>query len=168
VGVVSRICGIINIVWIGARLELKNNCLNTLVYRSLADGMIVNAWQIRETVTSDGLISERNIKVLYRGINSTMLDRYRISPPQKCGTMMVITTTGRFDRNKSHDLLLRGFARFLILRPGIEERLQILGEGNERTRLEQLIGKLGIGEQVQLRGFISDPYPVWHKAMYSP
>jgi glycosyltransferase involved in cell wall biosynthesis len=158
-GMVSRLCGIINIIWLGARRELKNNRINRLVYRSLADGMIVNAQRIKDTLTVSGLIPEQNIKVLYRGINSTVLDRYLIAPGKKCGTTMVITAMGRLDKNKSHDLLLRGFARFLNLRPDIDSRLQILGEGNERPNLERLIAELRLEGRVFLRGFVANPYP---------
>ncbi|HHX87771.1 MAG TPA: glycosyltransferase, partial [Firmicutes bacterium] len=37
-------------------------------------------------------------------------------------------------------------------------RLIILGEGPQREALEQLIHSLGLGDQVQLPGFVNNPY----------
>jgi glycosyltransferase involved in cell wall biosynthesis len=158
-GIVSRLCGTLNILWLGARRELQNSMVNRLVYGTLADGIIVNARQIKETLAKSGVVDERKIKVLYRGIDSTVLDRYLRHPGKEAGVPMMITAMGRLDKNKSHDLLLRGFARFLSLQPGIEARLEILGEGNERPNLERLIGELRLEGRAVLRGFCSDPYP---------
>ena len=158
-GIVSRLCGTVNILWLGARRELQNSWVNRLVYGTLADGIIVNARQIKETLAKSGVVDERKIKVLYRGIDSTALDRYLRPSSNETGRTMKITAMGRLDKNKSHDLLLRGFARFLALRPGIEARLEILGEGNERPNLERLIAELGLETRVVLRGFCADPYP---------
>lgn len=156
---VSRLTGIGNILWLGTNRMLKDSWINRLIYSVLTDGIIVNASRIRETLSATGFIPERKVKVLYRGINSTLLDKYLLSDDQKTGKPMEITSMGRLDKNKNHDLLLREFARFLGMRPGIDARLQILGEGNERPDLERLIDELGLSDHVILRGFVADPYP---------
>jgi len=38
--------------------------------------------------------------------------------------------------------------------------LVILGEGGERSELETLISKLGLGERVSLPGYVQNPYPI--------
>lgn len=157
-GVVSRLCGCVNIIWLGALRHLKDTRLNRLVYGTLADGIIVNARQIKEALKESGFIPENKVKVLYRGINSIVLDKYPRQDDDKANKPMLVTAMGRLDKNKSHDLLLRGFARFLNTQPGIEARLEILGEGNERPNLERLIETLGLQGKAVLRGFVAEPY----------
>lgn len=157
-GIVSRLCGIENILWLGAHRRLRNTWVNRLVYGTLADGFIVNAKQIREALTESPFIPERKVKVLYRGINSTVLDQFPRPADPEQGKPMLITAMGRLDKNKSHDLLLRGFARFINAQPGIDASVEILGEGNERPNLERLIRELGLEGRVILRGFVATPY----------
>jgi glycosyltransferase involved in cell wall biosynthesis len=52
--------------------------------------------------------------------------------------------------------MISAFAR---LRRGRPARLLILGEGQERHRLERLIASLGVGRDVLLHGFERNPYP---------
>jgi len=157
-GVVSRLCGVSNILWLGALRHLKNTWVNRLVYGTLCNGIIVNARKIREGLIESGFIPEKKVKVLYRGINSTVLDKYQRNDDLKTGKPMLVTAMGRLDKNKSHDLLLRGFARFVQSQPGIEARLEILGEGGEQPNLERLVESLDLKGKVVLRGFVADPY----------
>lgn len=158
-GIVNHLCGTINILWLGALRTPQQTIVNKLVYHTLADGIIVNAAQIKKGLFNSGFIPQEKVKVIYNGIDSTVLERYIRPRGNEAGWPMMITAMGRLDKNKSHDLLLRGFARFLDMRPNIDARLEILGEGNERLNLERLISELGLGGQVVLRGFVADPYP---------
>jgi len=157
-GVVSRLCGISNILWLGALRNLEDTWVNRLVYGTLSDGIIVNARQLKEALVESGFIEAAKAKVLYRGINSTVLDKFRRNDDDKAGKPMLVTAMGRLDKNKSHDLLLRGFARFLKMESGTEARLEILGEGNERPNLERLIETLDLKSRAVLRGFVAEPY----------
>ncbi|WP_295431013.1 glycosyltransferase [uncultured Thiodictyon sp.] len=67
----------------------------------------------------------------------------------------VICAAGRLQRQKDFPTLIRAFAR---VRAGRDCRLLILGEGNARPALAALIAELGLGEQVALVGFQSNPY----------
>ena len=55
---------------------------------------------------------------------------------------------------KGHDLLLRAFAAMQDRLPAIAppHSLEIIGDGPERARLEQLAQELGIGTKVHFRG----------------
>ncbi len=72
------------------------------------------------------------------------------------GEPPVILNVGRLDRQKDQATLLRAFAR---LRTKHMARLMILGEGDERVRLEALAQELGIAADVALPGFIANPMP---------
>lgn len=69
----------------------------------------------------------------------------------------VIIFVGSLCRQKQVDLLIRAFARVREYRAA---RLLIVGKGSERRQLESLIQTLGIGEYVDMPGFVSNPLPL--------
>ncbi|MCZ6644270.1 MAG: glycosyltransferase [Gammaproteobacteria bacterium] len=73
---------------------------------------------------------------------------------QKSGP--VICAMGRLEPQKGFDLLIEALG--WSTHPEI--RLVILGEGQERRRLERLASKLGVRERVSLPGYRANPYPV--------
>lgn len=71
------------------------------------------------------------------------------------GQPPVILGMGRLQRQKDFPTLVRAFAQ---VRRGRPCRLLILGEGSGRVRLEALVSELGIGADVDLPGFQTNPY----------
>lgn len=67
----------------------------------------------------------------------------------------VILSVGRLTVQKDYETLLRAFVQ---LRQDREARLVILGEGDERARLEQLCRDLDIEPHVDLPGFQQNPF----------
>lgn len=67
----------------------------------------------------------------------------------------VVVAVGRLHRQKGFDVLIRAFAR---VRQSTACKLLILGEGDLRQELEQLINRQGLAEDVQLPGFQENPY----------
>jgi glycosyltransferase involved in cell wall biosynthesis len=67
----------------------------------------------------------------------------------------VILGAGRLQRQKDFPTLIRAFSR--LPRTG-GYRLGILGEGGGRSKLEALIGELGLTDRVALLGFQDNPY----------
>jgi glycosyltransferase involved in cell wall biosynthesis len=61
-----------------------------------------------------------------------------------------LVAIGRLNAIKNFDLLLEAFAEFHRQFPGA--KLTIFGEGSERSRLESMIGALGIGKDARLAG----------------
>ena len=70
-------------------------------------------------------------------------------------TPPVILGVGRLARQKNFALLIRAFAE---VRCHVDARLLILGEGPERTRLEQMVRELGLEDHVSLPGYVANPY----------
>jgi len=77
------------------------------------------------------------------------------------GEPPVILGVGRLTAPKDFVTLIRAFAR---LRQHHEARLIILGEGEDRPILEQLIGELGLQAWVALPGFVENPYAWMRRA----
>ncbi len=73
----------------------------------------------------------------------------------------VLITVGRLTAAKNHPLLLRAFSR---LRAERDANLIILGDGEERTRLEELIRELGLHDQVKMLGYVENPWAYMSKA----
>jgi glycosyltransferase involved in cell wall biosynthesis len=80
------------------------------------------------------------------------------------GTPPVILGVGRLTTQKAFDILIEAFAQ---VRKSQVTRLLILGDGEERPRLESQIKKLGLEQDVSLPGFVSNPYPYFsHAALF--
>ena len=67
----------------------------------------------------------------------------------------VVLAVGRLSEQKAFDVLIQAFSLVRKKRPA---RLLILGEGEDRLALEALILKLGIKQDVELMGFVQNPY----------
>ena len=75
-------------------------------------------------------------------------------------TPPVFLAVGRLSPQKDFSNLLNAFA---LIRKQKDARLIILGEGQERQRLETMINRLGIKESVLLPGFVKNPYAYMKK-----
>ena len=73
----------------------------------------------------------------------------------------VIVSVGRLTEQKDYPTLLRAFA---LMREQLEAKLIILGEGEDRAKLESLIQELGLTDDVSLQGFDKNPYAYMAKA----
>lgn len=84
-------------------------------------------------------------------------DRDRPGP----GAAPVILAAGRLVPEKNMRGLLRAFARVAVSHPA---HLVILGEGPERTVLEEDVASLGLEGRVHLPGYMADPWPLYRTA----
>jgi len=73
----------------------------------------------------------------------------------------LILGVGELCARKDFATLIKAFARVRARRPC---RAMILGEGRERRSLEALAQALGVGEQVALPGFVTNPYAYMARA----
>lgn len=79
----------------------------------------------------------------------------------KEGEPPVFLAVGRLNPQKDFPNLLRAFA---LVRKKKDARLIILGEGQERQKLEAIIEDLGIHDHVLLPGFVKNPYAYMKRA----
>jgi glycosyltransferase involved in cell wall biosynthesis len=77
------------------------------------------------------------------------------------GQKPVLMGVGRLTKQKDFPNLISAFAE---VRKQHDVRLMILGEGELRGELEQLIAQLGLQEHVALPGFASNPYAYMRRA----
>jgi glycosyltransferase involved in cell wall biosynthesis len=67
------------------------------------------------------------------------------------GEAPVVVSVARFAANRGHEQLLAGFGQLLRRLP--QARLLLVGKGERRERLEQLVGELGLGRHVIFTGY---------------
>jgi glycosyltransferase involved in cell wall biosynthesis len=91
------------------------------------------------------------IEVIPNGID---LDRYTPHPDNTRTEKPTVLYLGRLKKYKRVDLLLRAVDE--LSRKGVEVTLKIAGAGNDRGRLESLTSELGITDQVDFMGYVSE------------
>jgi glycosyltransferase involved in cell wall biosynthesis len=104
-------------------------------------------------------LKKETVKVLNNPVvNEDLLSQSRVSidhPWFAADMPPVFLAVGRLNPQKDFPNLLAAFAH---VRKHQEAHLIILGEGEERSALESIIQKLGIGKDVLLPGFVKNPY----------
>jgi glycosyltransferase involved in cell wall biosynthesis len=75
----------------------------------------------------------------------------------KLGGAPVVVSVARFAANRGHELLLDGFELLLARLP--ETRLLLVGKGERRSRLEQLVADKGLGQRVVFTGYRDHDLP---------
>ncbi len=156
---------------VSASLEGKPDIVKTL-WRSMirffygrADGIVGNSMGIvddlsaiaglpmaRMTVIPNPVVTDRMAALAAQPVSHPWF--VEDEPP-------VILGSGRLTRQKDFATLVRAFAQ---VRQDRRCRLVILGEGRDRAMLEGLAGELGVEKDVDLPGFVDNPYAYMAKA----
>jgi len=130
-----------------------------------AHGVIAVSAAMADELAEFANVPPERISVLYNPIDLARIDNLTVQeiedPWFQSGQPPVLVAAGRLHRQKDYPTLLRAFHRLRLER---EIRLLILGEGEERPRLEALIGELGIRRDVRLPGFQANPYAYMARA----
>jgi glycosyltransferase involved in cell wall biosynthesis len=89
-------------------------------------------------------------------------DFSRFNPDESVAREPVLLHVGRIKKYKSVDHLLQ--AADVLRKRGREFRVVIVGEGDDRPRLEKMTDELNLGDIVQFTGFISEEEKVnWYR-----
>ena len=141
--------------------SLKGRCaplLQRVVYR-WADGIVAVSDGVADDLAQTIRLPRRRIEVIYNPVVTPELLRKAQETVEhrwlRPGEPPVVLTVGRLTKQKDLPTLLRAFA---LVRKERAARLLILGEGEERSRLRTLIEDLGITQDVDMPGFVDNPY----------
>jgi len=130
-----------------------------------ADGVTAVSKGVADDLALATKLSPSHIQVIYNPIVTPDLQKKSEVPLEhpwfKAGELPVILGVGRLTAQKAFNVLIEAFAQ---VRKSHPTRLLILGEGEERSQLEALIRRLGLEQDVDLPGFVSDPYPYMAQA----
>lgn len=145
----------------------RRTMLYALVRRAYrrADGVIAVSCGVAQDLSRVTGIPESEISIIR---SSTLTPEIKWLASHTCPhwwlenkTLPVILAVGNLSKIKDHATLIRAFAKLVVKRPC---RLVILGEGEERDRLHQLIHHLGIFEHVDLPGHCPNPFSYMARA----
>ncbi len=125
-----------------------------------ADEIVAVSKGVAEDLACTARIPRTRIRVIYNPVVTRDLALRTREPLQHPwfapGSPPVILAVGRLTAEKDFGMLIRAFAR---IAGDQSARLIILGEGEERPRLEELLKDLHLEHKVMLPGFVSNPYP---------
>jgi glycosyltransferase involved in cell wall biosynthesis len=135
------------------------------IFYPYADAVVAVSHGVAEDlITMTGLPMEK-VKVIYNPVITPELfvkaEEPLDHPWFRPGEPPVVLGVGRLTKQKDFPTLIRAFALVRKERPA---RLMILGEGEERPKLETLARELGIGEDFVLPGFVENPYKYMKRA----
>jgi glycosyltransferase involved in cell wall biosynthesis len=130
-----------------------------------ADAVVAVSGGVADVLSKTIRYPRDRISVIYNPIVNASTVRKRNQPCKHPwlapGQPPVILATGRLAPQKCFETLIGAFAQ---LRRRIDARMIILGEGEERARLEDLAQRLDVDSAVDMPGFVPNPYPYMRKA----
>ncbi len=159
-GVVSKLCDRKNVLRLGIVRDLENSWIKNLVYNKLADGIIVNANSIKQTLLKSTFMKAEKIKLIYNGLNCDEIHRKAAAAiDDEPKFNFLVASMGQLSRRKSMDIVIKGFAEFVNEKKASNAGLLIIGRGEKLTELQALVKELGISRQVIFTGFLENPFP---------
>ena len=133
-----------------------------------ADGIVAVSKGVASDLELAARLSPGRIQVIYNPIVTPDLQKKSQTilehPWFGKGESPVVLGVGRLTAQKAFSVLIEAFAQVRKSQP---VRLLILGEGEERPMLEAQIAQLGLEQDVDLPGFVANPYPYMaHAALF--
>lgn len=129
------------VAWLTVLLAEKTICVSEMLKRQMEKKPLISG---KLVVVHNGL---KEFRLLPRAKARMAL------APDASEEALIIGTLAELHRIKGLDIAIRGFSRSFKY---TDERLIIVGEGEERRSLEELVAKLGLDNQVRLAGFKPD------------
>jgi N-acetylgalactosamine-N,N'-diacetylbacillosaminyl-diphospho-undecaprenol 4-alpha-N-acetylgalactosaminyltransferase len=126
-------------------------CLNTIYKLPNVKKIITCSFGIEKKLRCN--YNLKNTKTIYNPLNLDYIAKELLAP--KPFEFDYILAIGRLNRQKGFDILIRSFAKSDLKN---RIKLVILGEGEERKNLEELIAELKLKNQVLLFGKVDNPF----------
>lgn len=119
------------------------------------DSIVVISAVVQQTLQKLFGVTENVVKI------SNSVDRQKVSRLSKewvnLPNKKLFTTLGRLDYNKNQILLLRAARE--IKRQRDDFMIYVLGDGEDRKKLEQYIEENNLEDNIKILGFVENPYP---------
>jgi glycosyltransferase involved in cell wall biosynthesis len=130
---------------------MRRGCYDRYLYNRAVDGVIAISQRIAALLVAGG-VDEAKIRVIYSGVDPEPFEN--IPPSTGDGSAVVIGTVAALEERKGHRFLLEAAVK--LKRQGHRLRYRIAGDGSEKESLKNLARALGIEEEVEFLGFVSD------------
>ena len=124
-----------------------------------ADAIVAVSKSVADDLTATTGLSRDRIEVIYNPVVTPEVVRMVQEPLDhpwfRPGQPPVVVAVGGLRRQKDYTTMVEAFAQLRRRRPA---RLLILGEGPERVEIEALVARCGVEPDVQMPGFVANPY----------
>ena len=124
-----------------------------------ADAIVAVSKSVADDLTATTGLSRDRIEVIYNPVVTPEVVRMVQEPLDhpwfRPGQPPVVVAVGGLRRQKDFGTMVEAFAQLRRRRPA---RLLILGEGPERVEIEALVARCGVESDVQMPGFVANPY----------
>ena len=145
------------------RVRLIPNLIR--IFYPWADDIVTVSNGVADDFASTTGLQRERIKVIYNPVITPELFEKAREPLHHpwfaAGQPPVVLSVGRLTKQKDYPTLIRAFA---LVRRKYPARLMILGEGEERAKLEALAQELGLQDDISLPGFVDNPYAYMARA----
>lgn len=127
--------------------------LRPLIHHYIAVSKDIEGWLLKYVKAKPSRVTQ-----IYNGVDTDLFapstDGAETPAAWNIEPRVIIGTVGRLDPVKNHRGLLRAFARMIQASPDLAQRcrLSIIGDGPERTALEQTIAQLNLQDHVWMTG----------------
>lgn len=129
-----------------------------------ADGIVAISRGVQDDIEKWVALPPGRVKTIYNPVVTKELYKLAVAPVPHSwledDRVPVILGAGRLTAQKDFPTLIKAFA---IVRQQRPCRLIILGEGELRGKLEELLVELDVNDDVLMPGFIENPFP-WMKS----
>lgn len=153
---------------IGAEKLLYSNPIKRKVYifanqhiAKYSDHLIFQCEYMKKDYIKETKVNPRNSTVIYNPVKINLVYR---KAEEKIYRNFNLVAVGRLQAQKDYSTLLKACAH--LKQKNIDFNLAILGEGELRKVIEAEIENLGISQNVQLLGYVKNPYPYIKNADY--
>lgn len=143
---------------------LKNKSIWPKVFKYLlrfSDQVIAPSNGVKSDFANYYNYPQDKITVINNPINLKKIKQLAEHPPSFPLPAKYILGVGRLTQAKGFDILIQAYAK---LENKDEIKLVILGEGPDRKKLEELVERLNLNNQVLLPGLVENPFPVYKSA----
>jgi glycosyltransferase involved in cell wall biosynthesis len=128
--------------------------LTRRAYRD-ADCVLVNSHDLGDSLADLLGLDRAKMAVIHNPLDVEEVRRRASEPLGELPARPFLTSVGRLQPQKGHDILLRAFAASAA---ASGHDLVILGEGPEEDRLRRLAAALGIADRVRFARFTANPW----------
>jgi N-acetylgalactosamine-N,N'-diacetylbacillosaminyl-diphospho-undecaprenol 4-alpha-N-acetylgalactosaminyltransferase len=141
-------------------LSLINKILIKRLY-PVANLIVANSMGNRQDLIDNFCIKSDKIKVIHNPFDLAKIKKMSFEKISGIDfDRFTFVSAGRLDKGKNHQLLIRAFALLKETR----SQLILLGEGEERKSLMDMIQRMHLDDRIYLIGFDPNPYKYFSKS----
>lgn len=133
--------------------------VNSFMYKHFDVVPVALSQEVRKSISDVYGLCEDSVPTIFNGID---LSKCITKTNYKENKIFTILHIGRFMQVKNHEILIRAFADFVKEHPC--SKLQLLGEGELFSKMQNLAQTLGVAGKVDFLGLQSNVYPYLHDA----